>query len=127
MTKQDDMTPVEQGSVRVVRDGTFVRFLADEAVITALGRDLDVGFLQYGPLFLSQTDLGDAERTDAENVVTEVARMRMAQPAFLAMVMNFLEAGIVSGLLKGEAVQRSVVQWVDMAAAAQAKKKDKQS
>ncbi len=106
-------------SIEVVRDVTFSRFVADEALVALVGRDLEVGFLQYGPMFRQQIDRGVYEETTSKNVVTEVARMRMDYATFLRMLMEFLEQGIVSGRIKAEAVQSSIAEWVTRAPSAQ--------
>lgn len=110
----DQRTPKvgEREIIEVVRDSTFHRFVADEALMTVLGRDLEVGFLQYGPIYETQTDHGEYEMTESKRVVTEVARMRIAYGDFLNMVMNFLHTGIADGKLKGEAVQKSISEWI---------------
>lgn len=112
-------SPATTSSVEVVRDVTFTRFVADEAVMANVGRELEVGFLQYGPIFTKQIDLGDQEETVSRNVVTEVARMRMDYPTFLRTVMEFLQSGITQGRIKADAVQDSVAEWAAIAAAAQ--------
>ena len=106
-------------SIEVVRDVTFTRFVADEAVMAVVGRDLEIGFLQYGPIFTKQIDRGEQEETVSRNVVTEVARMRMDYPTFLRTVMEFLQLGITNGRIKADAVQQSVAEWAAIAAAAQ--------
>lgn len=111
MSDEGSTGSTEQSRIQVVRDSTFCRFVADEAVLTTIGRDLEVGFLQYGPVHISQTDFGEYETTNSKNVVTEVARMRTSYGAFLGMVMEFLQDGITTGKLKSEAIQGSVTQW----------------
>ncbi|WP_174279911.1 hypothetical protein [Sphingomonas bacterium] len=107
--------PKDQGTVirmlDVVRDATFVRFVADEAVIAPLGRAVEIAFLQYGPIFLSQTDHGEFETTDSKAVVTEVARMRMNYSNLVEMMMGFLQSGIADGRLKADMIQESIKNW----------------
>lgn len=111
MSDEGSTESTEQSRIQVVRDSTFCRFIADEAVLSTIGRELEVGFLQYGPVHMSQTDFGEYETTNSKDVVTEVARMRTSYGAFLGMVMQFLQDGIVTGKLKSEAIKGSITQW----------------
>lgn len=106
----------EEKSLEVVRDSTFTRFVADEAVINLVGRELEVAFLQYGPMLVRQIEQGEFERTESRNVVTEVARMRMGNTDFMQMVMEFLRSGINGGWLKGDAIGRTIAEWTAEAA-----------
>jgi hypothetical protein len=112
-------SPAGDRSIDVVRDVTFTRFYADEAVMAVVGRDLEVGFLQYGPIFTQQIDRGDQEETVSRNVVTEVARMRMDYPTFLRTTMEFIEQGIMEGRIKADAVLQSIAEWEAKAPSAQ--------
>ena len=109
----DTHSSVERDTIQVVRDATFVRFVADEAIVAVVGRDLEIGFLQYGPMFTHQTDYDQFEKTESRNVVTEVARMRMSYADFLQMTMSFIRSGIVEGRLKADAIQHSFSEWAN--------------
>lgn len=110
-TKPSDT--LDRETIEIVRDTTFSRFVADEALLTDLGRDLEVGFIQYGPVYTVQMDESDCEVTESRRVLTEVARMRMSYPAMVNFAMAFIRAGIESNKLKGDAILGSIQQWSD--------------
>jgi len=103
-------------SVEVARDVTFTRFVADKIIFAEIGRDLEVSFLQYGPLHTRITDQGDHEGVVAKNVVTEVARMRTDYPTMVTAMMTFLREGLTGGRLKRDAVIDAIAEWGDEAA-----------
>ena len=115
MTKSDPTTPAVEEPTEIVRDVSFTRFVADEAFFTSLGRDLEVGFIQYGPLYGVQTDHGDYEIVETKRVLTEVARMRISYPAMVNMMVNFLQSGIEEGRLKSDSIMKSLKTWMDNA------------
>ena len=118
LTTSDGDEPME-----IVRDTTFSRFVADDAIITNVGRDLEVGFVQFGPMYGMRTDHGEYEQVETKRVMTEVARMRISFPAMVNIMINFLQTGIEEGRLKGEAVSKSLEKWT--AEAALSNKQDK--
>lgn len=111
MTDPELTTSDSEQTIEIVRDSTFTRFVADEAIVSSLGRDLEVSFIQYGPIHNIQTDHGDFESVESTSVLTEVARMRMAYGAMVTTVMQFLQGGIKDGRLKKEAIIRSINEW----------------
>jgi hypothetical protein len=115
MSEATNLESSPRNTVRIVRDSTFHRFVADEALAALHGRDLEVGFVQYGPLFTSRTDFGDYEETKNEPAMTEVARMRMSYAAFMSFAMDTLREGILEGRVKGDAVRKSIDEWIEQA------------
>jgi hypothetical protein len=92
--------------IRVVRDSTFVRFVADRLSVTEQGRDLEIACLQSGPLHTRIIDHG-------EPVATEVARMRLSYSTMVQLVMSFLRGGIQNDRIKGPAIVNQLNQWIE--------------
>lgn len=101
----------EPKQARIVRDSTFCRFAADRMIVSFLGRDLEVAFLQMGPLFHTLLDSEHDEEFQAEPSLTEVARMRIGFREFFSEFMNFARVGILSGHVKGESVANQILEW----------------
>lgn len=87
----------EPGRMRVVRDVTFTRCVADRGIVLNLGRDLEIAFLQLGPNLVTLTDHGDTEGLAMDPVVTETARVRLPWPSGLDLAMNVIREGIEKG------------------------------
>ncbi|HEX8483323.1 MAG TPA: hypothetical protein VF650_15605 [Allosphingosinicella sp.] len=99
-------------TVNIVRDSTFVRFVADRLVVADLGRDLEIACLQTGPIHSRIIDRGDMEEFDSQSVATEVARMRISYGVMVQTVMSFLHGAIQEDRIKGPAIVTQLDQWV---------------
>jgi hypothetical protein len=99
--------------IRVVRDSTFVRFVADRLSVTEQGRDLEIACLQSGPLHTRIIDHGEFEEFESEPVATEVARMRLSYSTMVQLVMSFLRGGIQNDRIKGPAIVNQLNQWIE--------------
>lgn len=97
--------------VAVVRDSTFARFTADRILISDLGRDLEVSFIQVGPLHVCMEPTEDGEKYTSRSVLTEVARLRTGFPAVLSALMEFVREGIEQDKIKGAALANQIMEW----------------
>jgi hypothetical protein len=98
--------------IAVVRDCTFHRFAADRIMVTDLGRDLEVSFMQIGPLFSQMEAQDDGEEFSSESVFTEVARMRIGYPNYVNSLFNFLRVGIQEDKLNAQGIINQITEWM---------------
>lgn len=101
-----------QGDRKIVRDETFMRATADEIMPLALGRDIELSCLQFSPLLNGLVDEGDHYVPNTEDVLAEVARIRISYREAVELAMSILAQGITSGRVNGKAVAESIEQWV---------------
>ena len=124
MDNQSDAGDEDVGTMPIVRDSTFVRFVADKVVITDVGRDVEVGFLQFGPIHSSMKDEPEFEIYSSSPQLTEVARMRISYSSLVGFAMGFLRGGIIDGKLKPDAIESSFSEWILEAADAKGESTD---
>lgn len=84
-------------ALRVVRDVTFSRSVADRGIVLDLGRDMEIGFLQVGPNLIQLADHGETEGLSLDPVLTETSRIRLPWPSALDLAMNVIREGIGKG------------------------------
>lgn len=89
----------EANVMKIVRDATFRRSVADRGLVLDLGRDLEVAFLQAGPNLVSVTDHDDSEGVALDPVLTETSRVRMPWPSAVDLAMNILREGVGKGAI----------------------------
>jgi len=112
MVDREEIT-AEEVSVPVVRDTSFVRFVADKAIIAPLGRNVEVAFLQFGPMHRHISTIDEKfEGFESDFVHTEVARMRIGFQELVTFAMSFIRGGVVDGRLNGEAIRSTLDEWI---------------
>jgi hypothetical protein len=84
--------------IKVVRDGSFHRLAAENGFVFPVANETELSFMQGGPLiesvmYDSKTGIG----FQSEDVLTEVARVRMPWPGAYGLAMNVLGIGMASG------------------------------
>jgi hypothetical protein len=115
LAQRKTKTPPE---LKVVKDPTFHRAVADKILAIDLGRDFELAFLQGGPSVTAIVDVDETqERADLDGVLTEVARIRAAPPVIMAMVVNVLEPMVRSGKIKTDAFINAIRSWEEEARA----------
>ena len=110
----------EQGeaAVKVVRDETFMRAVADHAVVYDLGRDIELAFLQVGARPLLRADLGDAYEFTSEATIAEVARIRVSPPGATRLAMSILREQVAKDRVHVDKIIESLKEWDETARAA---------
>jgi len=83
--------------LKVVRDRTFSRCVADRGIVLDLGRDMEIAFLQAGPNLVVLRDLGETEGLALDPVLTETSRVRFPWPSAMDLAMNIIREGISKG------------------------------
>jgi len=111
MSESADLPTEEIRSIEIVRDSTFCRIVVDELLFSYSGNDMEIGCIQYGPIFLSQSLSAEEETTTNRSVLTEVARIRMSYADFLKSSMMFIQSGLKEGKLNAELICRSTNEW----------------
>lgn len=101
----------------IVRDSTFHRFVADRVIVTDLGSEIEVSFLQIGPEHIHVEINGDVEEFTSKPIFTEVARMRSDHSTFLNALMSYLKTGVDAGKFKGHEIAKNIQSWADEAGA----------
>jgi hypothetical protein len=86
-------------AVDIVRDATFVRAIADRAIVLNLGRDVELAYLQIGPTITSMEDHGDREQLNMNPSVTESVRLRMHWSTAIDSAMLILNEASEAGKL----------------------------
>jgi len=124
MDDQNGSDAAEGVRAPIVRDPTFVRFVADEIIFSDLGRDMEVSFLQYGPLYQYRVGMEDVNTFESDDAITEVARMRISFPSLVSLAMNLISYGVVNNRLKSEAVRASFDAWIEEALERRASEKN---
>lgn len=87
----------EANVMKIVRDATFRRSVADRGLVLDLGRDMEIAFLQAGPNLVSVTDHEDSEGVALDPVLTETSRVRVPWPSAVDLAMNILREGVGKG------------------------------
>ncbi|HEX8127222.1 MAG TPA: hypothetical protein VF548_16725 [Allosphingosinicella sp.] len=112
-TTQKSSTPTDK-ALRIVRPATFVRLLADDAVVVDLGRDIEIACITVGSPLTRQVTIpsedSDIVRSQIEtsDELSEVGRVRM--PPFVALnaAMNILDNLIGSDQVDIEALKQAI-------------------
>jgi len=103
--------------LKVVRDPTFHRSVADTGLVLDLGRDLEIAFIQFGAEVQHHISVGDEddeqEGFEMAPGMTEVSRVRISRPSALTMAMMIIEALVEDGRLKEEGFLKSVKAMFD--------------
>ncbi len=83
--------------VPIMRDNTFARATADNAVVIALGRDVEIAFMAISPTLVANrlTIAADGQETDLssvqiQNSMYEVCRVRMNSDALQLLTTQLL-------------------------------------
>jgi hypothetical protein len=90
-----------RAQIAVARDPTFHRAVADKVLAIDLGRDVELAFLQAGPVVKRMIDWDEnSERAQIEPSLTEVARIRVPGPVALGAAVTILEALFSAGKIR---------------------------
>lgn len=94
MPVSDEVAGDDESVISVLRDSSFFRAVADKAIVFDLGRDIELAFLQLGPMVLRHRrqideDSGQ-EGFDLENTVSEVCRIRTSPQCASTLAMLIL-------------------------------------
>jgi hypothetical protein len=88
--------------VQVVREPSFVRMAADEAVVIDLGDDFEISFLSNSPIIAQITRLPGQQKIDFHPTSSELARVRISASDAISMAMNVIERSISKNFLKND-------------------------
>jgi len=86
-------------NLEIKRDNTFVRIFADDCFVANMGKSLEIGLIQYGPIFKEYSEDGKHETITNQSVLTEVARLRIEYSTAMKMFLKVIENGIRSDTL----------------------------
>ena len=87
----------------VTRDPAFQRAVADKILVFDLGRDVEVSFLQGGPLVQKLVDVDETtEQIQLTGSVTEMVRVRLSPSVALNMAIN-----VISTLADAEKIKKA--------------------
>ena len=87
-------------NLEIKRDNTFVRIIADDCFVADMGRSLEIGLIQYGPIFKNYSEDGKHETVTNQSVLTEVARLRIDYSTAIKMFLKVIESGVKNDTLK---------------------------
>lgn len=104
------MSDTKESKLQIVRDNNFVRISADDAFIADIGSCLDIGLIQYGPNFKEYSENGHHEVIKNQNILTEVARLRMDYPSITKFVMRIIQTGIKNDKFDADAIISSILE-----------------
>ena len=95
----------------VTRDHTFQRTVADKVLAFDLGRDIEIAFLQGGPLLKKIVDLDETtEQAQLTGSLTETVRVRLAAPVALNLSITVLTTLVEAGKVKVPALREALLQ-----------------
>lgn len=93
----------------VTRDPTFQRAVADKVVAIDLGKDVELAFLQGGPVIKGLVDFDEeTEHVELEGGLSEVSRIRVPGPIALALAVNIIETLTSAGKIKVPALKQAL-------------------
>ena len=84
---------------KIVRDNTFVRAVADKALVLDLGRDLEIACLQAGPALTTWSDTGEGIELGLNPALTEVVRLRMPLSNAFDLALHIIQIGISKNII----------------------------
>lgn len=97
----------------IIRDTTFSRSVADEAIVLHLGRDTELSFLQMGQTPASKYSITNDEGAEEEEgfelrpVITEVARVRLGNMPALFTALSIIDTLVQSGIVNKDSLAKS--------------------
>lgn len=100
-----------EGAVDIKRDSTFVRFCADRMVVTGIGSDLQISFLQIGSMQNSANFGEKSIEFEPTIECVEVACMRVGFAPYFDACMNFIRHGIEQDRVKGDDLAKQISSW----------------
>lgn len=105
--------------IPIVRDATFTRVTADQALVVNLGREYELAFLQNSPQIKTMTivlqDEGGMSGFERDSVMTEVVRVCISSDGAAQMAMHILQSLIRANQVINEMVLKSVQEMIEEA------------
>jgi hypothetical protein len=97
----------------VTRDSSFQRAVADKVVAFDLGRDVEVSFLQGGPIIQKLVDLDEKnEQLQLTGSLTELVRVRLSPSVALNMAINVISTLTDAGKIKKGPLRDAILQML---------------
>jgi hypothetical protein len=85
--------------------------VADKVLSFDLGRDVELAFLQGGPIIKKVVDLDDnTEQAELTGSLTETVRVRLATHVALGMIFNLINTLVEGGRIKVPALREALLQ-----------------
>lgn len=92
------------------RDATFHRAVADKVLSFDLGRDVEIAFLQGGPVIQKIIDVDEnSEQVQLTGSLTEVVRVRLSTPTALSLAVSLMTTLVESGRVKVPALREAIL------------------
>ena len=111
--------------VAVTRDVTFHRAVADKVLAFDLGRDIELSFLQGGPIIKKMIDWDeDSEQAQLGGSLTEVARIRVSGPVALSIAVNLIDTLVGADKIKIPAFRETLSQIFEAHSARESEKSE---